>query len=274
MQIPMFFTSRSSKSSLKMSEVKVCDNGEILSVSSPCPPQFSAPYDYQFPASPDLGNVKDNNNTVQLLLSAKVVAALIILAAIVSVIGWFIKIKLYQRILWDGRAPQIREDEGRLQDFIARPVPIETQAVPLRVDGSGMEDKLIQLLPVLEYADCRSYGVARGRIRATDLQRFPDETMPASSGAGVQHGYDECAVCLSPFQEKESVKVLPTCRHLFHVNCIDTWLQSHANCPLCRENITLPAIEQLIASIMIDSAEISSTINGTPQNGGAQVQSG
>lgn len=44
----------------------------------------------------------------------------------------------------------------------------------------------------------------------------------------------ECSVCLSEFQEEESLRLLPKCSHAFHIPCIDTWLRSHKNCPLCR----------------------------------------
>ncbi|XP_010549745.1 PREDICTED: RING-H2 finger protein ATL52-like [Tarenaya hassleriana] len=47
-----------------------------------------------------------------------------------------------------------------------------------------------------------------------------------------------CSVCLSEFQEDESLRLLPKCNHAFHVPCIDTWLKSHSNCPLCRANLT------------------------------------
>lgn len=47
----------------------------------------------------------------------------------------------------------------------------------------------------------------------------------------------DCAVCLSEFEENESLRLLPKCSHAFHLPCIDTWLRSHSNCPLCRSNV-------------------------------------
>ncbi|XP_073000927.1 E3 ubiquitin-protein ligase Os04g0590900-like [Typha latifolia] len=49
--------------------------------------------------------------------------------------------------------------------------------------------------------------------------------------------YTDCSVCLSEFREEESFRLLPECSHPFHVQCIDTWLKSHTNCPLCRASI-------------------------------------
>ncbi|KDO60650.1 hypothetical protein CISIN_1g048328mg, partial [Citrus sinensis] len=53
---------------------------------------------------------------------------------------------------------------------------------------------------------------------------------------GLIEGTD-CSVCLSEFQEDESLRLLPKCNHAFHISCIDTWLRSHTNCPLCRAPI-------------------------------------
>ncbi|XVF76623.1 hypothetical protein PTKIN_Ptkin13bG0281000 [Pterospermum kingtungense] len=51
---------------------------------------------------------------------------------------------------------------------------------------------------------------------------------------------DMCAVCLGDFKEGEQIRVLPDCLHFFHVPCIDTWLNLHSNCPLCRADTCSP----------------------------------
>lgn len=53
---------------------------------------------------------------------------------------------------------------------------------------------------------------------------------------GLIEGSD-CSVCLNEFQEGETLRLLPKCSHAFHLHCIDTWLRSHTNCPLCRASI-------------------------------------
>jgi hypothetical protein len=44
----------------------------------------------------------------------------------------------------------------------------------------------------------------------------------------------QCAVCLEAARGGEKVRRLPACAHMFHVGCIDMWLDSHATCPVCR----------------------------------------
>ncbi|KAL7615971.1 hypothetical protein Lser_V15G00076 [Lactuca serriola] len=47
----------------------------------------------------------------------------------------------------------------------------------------------------------------------------------------------DCSVCLSEFEDDEILRLLPKCNHAFHIPCIDTWLRSHTNCPLCRAGV-------------------------------------
>ncbi|KAJ8498989.1 hypothetical protein OPV22_009541 [Ensete ventricosum] len=53
-------------------------------------------------------------------------------------------------------------------------------------------------------------------------------------GAGEGGGKEGCVVCLGEFEEKERVKVIPRCGHVFHPSCIDAWLVSRGSCPICR----------------------------------------
>lgn len=47
----------------------------------------------------------------------------------------------------------------------------------------------------------------------------------------------ECSVCLCLLEEKDTARMLPNCKHVFHVTCVDTWLTTHSTCPVCRAEV-------------------------------------
>lgn len=45
---------------------------------------------------------------------------------------------------------------------------------------------------------------------------------------------DVCPICLRR-GERSDVWIKPPCEHSFHKGCLERWLQSHNDCPICRE---------------------------------------
>ncbi|KAK9275368.1 hypothetical protein L1049_022632 [Liquidambar formosana] len=83
-------------------------------------------------------------------------------------------------------------------------------------------------------------------VEATTSQSFESSSVNLVSSfkyrkEGVSQGKStsdyECAVCLSVFEDGEDVRKLPRCKHSFHAPCIDMWLYSHSDCPLCRAHV-------------------------------------
>lgn len=64
-----------------------------------------------------------------------------------------------------------------------------------------------------------------------------DNMEESSQEPGTGSREYECAVCLSVFEDGEEVRQLPRCNHSFHAPCIDMWLYSHFDCPLCRASV-------------------------------------
>lgn len=48
--------------------------------------------------------------------------------------------------------------------------------------------------------------------------------------------YDICIICQFKPNFGDILRTLH-CKHLFHINCIDTWLTEHNICPICKQNI-------------------------------------
>lgn len=46
-----------------------------------------------------------------------------------------------------------------------------------------------------------------------------------------------CAICLQDFENKEEGRKLPSCKHVFHLKCIDEWLIRQGSCPICRRDV-------------------------------------
>ncbi|KAI3996520.1 hypothetical protein MKX01_018147 [Papaver californicum] len=68
----------------------------------------------------------------------------------------------------------------------------------------------------------------------------------------------ECVVCLSSFEDGQDVRQLSRCKHSFHASCIDMWLISHPDCPICRTTVGQPSSSQpLVASFQAESVNES-----------------
>ena len=46
-----------------------------------------------------------------------------------------------------------------------------------------------------------------------------------------------CSVCLSQLENGEEAKYLP-CKHVYHPECIDRWLERSKLCPVCKRDVT------------------------------------
>ncbi|KAK1698432.1 hypothetical protein QYE76_015248 [Lolium multiflorum] len=72
-------------------------------------------------------------------------------------------------------------------------------------------------------------------------------------GTGTRAAGDrqpECAICLEAFVHGATCSEVPACRHLFHQECIETWMRSKntVSCPLCRARISSGSEEPLSAA--------------------------
>ncbi|OWM85384.1 hypothetical protein CDL15_Pgr019008 [Punica granatum] len=79
-------------------------------------------------------------------------------------------------------------------------------------------------------------------MRRTGLDPAVIETLPTMVYSDVKRlrlgqGVLECAVCLSEFEDHETLRLMLNCDHGFHLDCIDIWLTQHRTCPVCRTTV-------------------------------------
>ncbi|EFH48686.1 hypothetical protein ARALYDRAFT_489785, partial [Arabidopsis lyrata subsp. lyrata] len=89
---------------------------------------------------------------------------------------------------------------------------------------SGLEKELIESFPLFLYSEVKGFKIGKGGV--------------------------ECAICLSEFEDQETLRWMPPCSHTFHANCIDVWLSSRSTCPVCRANLSLKPCESFPYPIM------------------------
>ncbi|CAD6243975.1 unnamed protein product [Miscanthus lutarioriparius] len=89
----------------------------------------------------------------------------------------------------------------------------------------GLDAAAIAALPLVFFREVRQHRIVDGR---------EDDVL-------------ECSVCLLEFDDDDALRLLPTCPHAFHPECIGLWLERHATCPLCRASVldapTAPAAQ-------------------------------
>jgi len=70
------------------------------------------------------------------------------------------------------------------------------------------------------------------------LDKEAVEALPIVHSCDLDEKDDrECPVCLTEFEPEDSLRLLPTCKHIFHQECIDAWFDAHSTCPLCRASL-------------------------------------
>lgn len=115
------------------------------------------------------------------------------------------------------------------------------------VGKRGLDEAAIRSIPLFQYRKC----IGKDKL--------------------AEGSYTDCAVCLNEFQEDEKLRIIPNCGHVFHIDCLDIWLQKNANCPLCRTSISstkmIPLCEQILPlntppqdCVVIEINELSSII--------------
>lgn len=99
-----------------------------------------------------------------------------------------------------------------------------------------------------------AHGVDRA-LGAATLMKYEQE---AAGNGEREEARQCCAICLSDYAKGDDlVRVVPACRHFFHAECGDGWLQARQTCPLCRGGLwPLPECSPMPPRVTVDVAEV------------------
>ncbi|XP_057993132.1 putative RING-H2 finger protein ATL19 [Hevea brasiliensis] len=68
--------------------------------------------------------------------------------------------------------------------------------------------------------------------------QFIDWLLPSVKyGEEMKSKHEDCAICLDDYKDGDLCRIFPLCKHIFHPNCIDVWLEKNLTCPICRQYI-------------------------------------
>ncbi|XP_042410260.1 E3 ubiquitin-protein ligase ATL6-like [Zingiber officinale] len=111
----------------------------------------------------------------------------------------------------------LRRCGGRSSGQLSSSAAAAAAAPGERASRLGLDPAVLDSFPTMSYSEAKAHRQGKG-------------------------GALECAVCLSEFASDDTLRLLNPCFHVFHVDCIDTWLDTHVTCPVCRANLAAPEI--------------------------------
>ncbi|XP_062203383.1 RING-H2 finger protein ATL39-like [Phragmites australis] len=78
-------------------------------------------------------------------------------------------------------------------------------------------------------------GGGGGGLDPASVAAFPTRAFAGGPrGSGASDADSQCIICLAEYEEKDVLRILPSCCHNFHMACIDMWLEQNSTCPVCR----------------------------------------
>ncbi|MCD7451439.1 hypothetical protein HAX54_011846 [Datura stramonium] len=91
--------------------------------------------------------------------------------------------------------------------------PIGTR---ISANGQGLDPAIIKSFPTFTYSSVKDYRKEKYGL--------------------------ECAICLVEFEDDSLLRLVTSCNHVYHQDCIDLWLESHKTCPVCRAKLDSPEV--------------------------------
>ena len=96
-------------------------------------------------------------------------------------------------------------------------------------ENQQIQNQLLALIPAMPAQEN-----VKLTVTATELEKIPKMNF-SDVNPDIKKLNDGCAICQEEFTDSDVIRHLK-CDHIFHIECIDTWLtRENYKCPNCRE---------------------------------------
>lgn len=112
----------------------------------------------------------------------------------------------------------------------------DTASSEVDIDPDEMSyDQLVELGERIGNVKQERWRVdGRQLVEALPVVNFTAEEIESGGLRGVDT--TKCLVCQYSYEEGEELKIMP-CKHAFHKECIDPWLEDHDTCVACKQSL-------------------------------------
>ena len=116
---------------------------------------------------------------------------------------------------------QINHDDDNDDDFYANPFHQRLDILD-RLDNLSLDDSFDDL-------DFEGSGLDKNILDNMEIAKIKDVDK-------LDHDKKKCTICLENYANGDNTIALP-CIHIFHADCIKTWLKNKTTCPICKYEI-------------------------------------
>lgn len=125
----------------------------------------------------------------------------------------------------------VREGDFTGEDYDAL-LALDTDANPSHA-FRGADLQALTRLPTFQYLDKQVNATAGSLVAREGTPRVAAPAPVSPTASDDQHS---CTICLERYSGGDTLRMLP-CLHRFHRDCVDTWLEQQATCPICKSHI-------------------------------------